>query len=281
MSTPVVIALLCAAVMHGTWNAVAKAVPDRLVSSALIGLVYLLAGAVGCLVLPPINAESWPYLIASAAAQTLYLILLTAAYARTEFGRAYPMTRGISVLGVTIAAITILGESISTAQLAGVALVVLSLLALSWHRDAKAQSASTMLVVAVGVTVTAYSVLDGVGVRASGHALSYASWLFLLQGAALPLVCLALSSDRSGFLQGLRTHARLGAIGGVISLVAYAIVLWAQSVAPLAVVSAVREASVLSATLIGFLFFKEPIRAWRVAATMLTVAGIIAVHVGG
>lgn len=281
MSTAVVVALLCAAVMHGTWNAVAKAVPDRLVSSTLIGLVYFAAGAVGCLVLPPISPASWPFVAASATAQTLYLILLTAAYARTEFSRAYPLTRGISVLGITVVSVGLLGERISTGQLAGVALIVLSLLALSWNRDATARRGDFPLILAVGATVTTYSVLDGVGVRASGHALSYASWLFLLQGAALPVVCLVLSPDRRGFLLGLRKHALLGIAGGVISLIAYAIVVWAQSVAPLAIVSAIREASVLSAVVIGFLFLKEPIRGWRVAATVLTVVGIVAVQLAG
>lgn len=273
-------AVLGAAVLHGAWNAIAKAIPARLVSSALIGLVYLVAGAVGCLVLPPVASAAWPYLLASALAQTAYLVLLTAAYSRTEFGRAYPLTRGISVLGITAASTTLLGERLTAIQLVGVAVVAVSLLALSWSRAAGQDRLGTALIMAVGVTVTTYSLLDGVGVRASGQPLSYAAWLFLLQGAAIPFVCLALSRDRRAFLGGLRTYAVPGVVGGVISLAAYTIVVWAQSLAPLAVVSAVRETSVLAAGLIGFLVFGEPFRAARAVASVVAVAGIIAIRAG-
>lgn len=273
-------AVLGAAVLHGAWNAIAKAIPLRLVSSALIGLVYLVAGTIGCLMLPPIAPAAWPYLIASAAAQTAYLVLLTAAYARTEFGRAYPLTRGISVLGITAASTTLLGERLSPIQVAGVGIVAVALLALSWSRAALRDHLGTALIAAVGVTITTYSVLDGIGVRASGHPLSYAAWLFLLQGVAIPFVCLALSRDRGAFLVGLRSYAVPGAAGGVISLAAYTIVVWAQSLAPLAVVSAVRETSVLAAGLIGLLVFREPFRASRVIASLVAVAGVIAIRAG-
>ncbi len=282
MSALVLVAVLGSAVLHGAWNAIAKAIPARLVSSALIGLVYLVAGAIGCLLLPPIAPEAWPYLIASAAAQSLYLVLLTAAYARTEFGRAYPLTRGISVLGITLAATTLLGEELTPLQLGGVAVVAVSLLALSWPAaGARHDKVGTLLIVAVGATVTVYSVLDGVGVRASAQPLSYASWLFLLQGAAIPLVCFALSRDRRAFLGGLRTHARLGAAGGVISLTAYTIVVWAQSQAPLAVVSAVRETGVIAAVVIGFVVFREPLKLSRALVSVCVVAGIVAIRAGG
>lgn len=282
MSALVLGAVLGAAVLHGAWNAIAKAIPARLVSSALIGLVYLVAGAIGCLVLPPIAPAAWPLLIASAAAQTLYLVLLTAAYARTEFGRAYPMTRGLSVLGITLAATTLLGERLTPLQLGGVAVVAVSLLVLSWPpRGTRHDKVGTLLIVAVGATVTVYSVLDGVGVRASGQPLSYAAWLFLLQGAAIPVVCLVLARDRRAFLRGLRTHAPLGATGGLISLVAYTIVVWAQSQAPLAVVSAVRETGVIAAVVIGFLVFREPLKVSRALVSVCVVAGIVAIRGGG
>lgn len=280
MSTLVLVAVLGAAVLHGAWNAIAKAIPARLVSSALIGLVYLVAGAIGCLVLPPIAPAAWPWLLASATAQTAYLVLLTAAYARNEFGRAYPLTRGISVLGITAASTVLLGEQLTPVQLGGVAVVAVALLALSWSRGAVHDRVGTLLLVAVGLTVTTYSVLDGVGVRASGQPLSYAAWLFLLQGAAIPLVCLALSRDRRAFLGGLRTYLVPGLAGGVISLAAYTIVVWAQSLAPLAVVSAVRETSVLAAGIIGLLVFREPFRATRAVASVVAVAGIIAIRAG-
>ncbi|GAA1788550.1 EamA family transporter [Agromyces lapidis] len=285
------LAVLGAALLHGSWNAIAKAIPARLVSSALIGVVYLLVGAIGCLVFPLPPQEVWPYLLISAAVQTAYLVLLTAAYAKTEFGRTYPLTRGIAVLGIALISTVFLGERMTPAQIGGVAVVAIALFALSWSPKGRGGSgngsgsgggaAGTLMAVAVGITITAYSVIDGMGVRISGEPFGYASWLFLLQGISIPLVCLVLSRDKVEMLRGMRRHAPMGALGGILSLVAYTIVVWAQSLAPLAVVSALRETGVLAAGAIGYLVFREPFSRWRMTATACAVAGIVAIRLGG
>ncbi|MFB7844219.1 EamA family transporter [Microbacterium sp. NPDC056052] len=280
MSVLVALAVFGSALLHGTWNAIAKSIPSPLASSALMGLVYLVAGGIGAVVLPLPDAASWPFLVASATAQTAYLLLLTAAYARTEFSRAYPLTRGVSVLGVTAAAALLFGEHLSPLQLAGVSIVALSLFALSVSRGARPEFGSTRLILAVGATVTTYSVIDGAGVRVAGHPLSYAAWLFLLQGLMIPALCLVLSRDRRGFVRDLRPLAARGVAGGAISLIAYTIVVWAQSLAPLALVSALRETSVVAAGVIGWLFFREPLRPWRVIASVVAVGGVALVRLG-
>ena len=287
MSTGILLAVLGAALLHGSWNAIAKAIPARLVSSALIGMVYLGVGAVGCIVFPLPPREVWPYLLISAAVQTLYLVLLTAAYAKSEFGRTYPLTRGIAVLGITLISTMFLGEHMTPAQIAGVAVVAIALFALSWSPKARGGgaggggAAGTLMAVAVGITITAYSVIDGIGVRLSGEPFGYASWLFLIQGITIPLVCLLLSRDRREMLRGMREHAPMGALGGVLSLAAYTIVVWAQSLAPLAVVSALRETGVLAAGAIGYFVFREPFSKWRLTATVCAVSGIVAIRLGG
>lgn len=282
MSGGIVLAVLGAALLHGSWNAIAKAIPARLVSSALIGTVYLLVGAIGCFVFPLPPQEVWPYLLISAAVQTAYLVLLTAAYAKTEFGRTYPLTRGIAVLGITLISTIFLGERMTPAQIVGVAVVAIALFALSWTpRGRSSGPAGTLMAVAVGLTITAYSVIDGMGVRVTGEPFGYASWLFLLQGITIPLVCLVLSRDKAEMLRGMRRHAPMGALGGILSLAAYTIVVWAQSLAPLAVVSALRETGVLAAGAIGYLVFREPLSRWRMTATACAVAGIVAIRLGG
>ncbi len=281
MSGAVLLIVLGAALLHGIWNAIAKAIPARLVSSALIGLVYLIVGGIGCIFLPFPPAAAWPYILVSAAVQTLYLVLLTAAYAKSEFGRTYPLTRGIAVLGVTLFATTLLGEQMTPAQLAGVAVVAASLFALSWSPRGRTGGGGTWMAVAVGITITAYSVIDGMGVRLSGEPLGYAAWLFLLQGVSIPLVCFLLSRDRAEMLRGMRRHAPMGAVGGILSLVAYTIVVWAQTLAPLAVVSALRETGVLAAGVIGYFVFREKFSPWRLTATVVAVSGIVAIRLGG
>lgn len=281
MSSGILLAVLGAALLHGSWNAIAKAIPARLVSSALIGLVYLAVGAVGCIVFPFPPQEVWPYLLVSAAVQTLYLVLLTAAYAKSEFGRTYPLTRGIAVLGITLISTTFLGEHMTPAQIAGVAVVAIALFALSWSPRSGGGKAGTLMAVAVGITITAYSVIDGIGVRLSGEPFGYASWLFLMQGVSIPLVCFLLARDRRAMLTGMRTHAPMGVLGGILSLAAYTIVVWAQSLAPLAVVSALRETGVLAAGVIGYFVFREPFSRWRLTATVCAVSGIVAIRLGG
>lgn len=280
MSSTVVLAVLGAALLHGVWNAMAKSLPSPLATSTIMGLVYLVAGGIGCVLSPLPAAPSWPFLAASAAAQTLYLLLLTAAYARTEFGRAYPLVRGVSVLGVTTAAAVFFGERLAPPQLAGVILVAGSLFALSASRAARRELAVTGMILAVGAAVTVYSVMDGAGVRLSGRPLAYIAWLFLLQGLMIPVSCLLLVRDPRALIRDVRGFAPRGTAGGVVSLIAYAIVVWAQSLAPMAVVSALREVSVLAAGVIGWVFFREPLRPWRIVAAVAAVGGIVLVRLG-
>lgn len=281
MTTVVLLAVLGAAVMHGAWNAIAKAIPDRLVSSSLIGLVYLVAGGIGCLLLPFPNAAAWPSILISVALQTAYLILLTAAYAHSDFGVAYPLTRGLAVLGVTALAVGVLGEHLTTWQFVGVAIVVGALAALALLRRGGTSRRGLLLSLAVAACITGYSFTDGIGVRASGSALGYAAWLSLLQGIVIPVCCVLLARDRRAFVAGLRRSAPVGAVGGVLSLVAYTIVVWAQSVAPLALVSALRETGVIAAGLIGMLVFREKPGWVGVLATVAAAAGIVAIHLAG
>lgn len=281
MTVGVALAVLGSALLHGAWNAIAKAIPDRLVSTALIGLVYLVGGGVGCLLLPLPDAAAWPYFVASALVQTGYLVLLTAAYAKADFGRAYPLTRGSAVLGVALVATFVLGERLSVVQAAGVGIMAAAIISLAVVGHGAGESrGGVLLALAVGATITAYSIIDGVGVRTGSDPLSYAAWLFLLQGVAVPVTCVVLARDRRAFGVGLRRSAGWGVLGGALSLVAYTVVVWAQSLAPLALVSALRESGVLMAGVIGWLVFREPFSRWRTVATLAAVVGIVAVNMG-
>lgn len=280
MSTGVVLAVLFSAVLHGTWNAIAKAIPDRLVASALIGIPNFVLGAIGCLVFPLPAAASWPALLASGVLQATALILITAAYSRTEFGRAYPISRGMAILVVTAVSVLVLGERLSWLQTAGVATIVGALCTLALAGGGRKAIHGLGLVVLVGLVIAGYSLLDGVGVRASGTVLGYASWMFALQGLLLPPVCYALSRDRPQFMAGMRRHATLGLGGGVLAVVTYGIVVWAQSLAPLALVSALRETGVVAAVFVGRLLFNERLRPSAVAAAIAAVGGIALLRLG-
>ena len=284
MSAVVVVSVVLAAVLHGGWNAIAKGIPDRLASSSLIGLSSLSVGGVGVLLVPGPSAASVPYLIASSVVQTVYLILLTASYRHGEFGQVYPLARGLSVLVVASFSAVVLGEILSLAQYVGLAVIVGGLLSLVFiRRDRFAtphNSRGVVLGCLTGVTIAAYTLLDGIGVRHSGNPLGYALWLFLVHGILLPLTCVVLAPDRRRLQRNLRKHWLLGATGGIMSLVAYAIVVWAQNRAPLALVSALRETSVLFASIIGFLFFKEKFSVVRLLITLVVVIGVATLQLG-
>ncbi|WP_424528965.1 EamA family transporter [Sphaerisporangium viridialbum] len=279
MSPAVVAAVLGSAVLHAAWNALATAIPDHRVASALMGAAFVSVAGVGVCLVPPPDRASWPYLAASAVLQSAYLLLLVNAYRRGEFGKVYPLARGTSPLLVTAVAVPLLGDRLSAGQLAGVAVLSVALcwLVFAGGRPAAGSWRGHALALTTGVTIAAYTIVDGAGVRQSGHALSYALWLFLLQGLLIIGVCLATAG--LGFRTGLTLSWRRGLLGGVLSLAAYAIVLWAQTRSPLALVSALRETSVLFAVAIGAVVFAEKITAQKVAATVLAFAGIALIKV--
>lgn len=279
--------VLASAVLHAGWNAIAKHIPSRLAASTLIGLTYLIGGLIGLLVLPFPAAASWPYLLVSAGLQTAYLILLTSSYRHGDFSQLYPLVRGLAVVQVTVVSVTVLGERLGPVQLAGVSVIAGALIGLTLVTPPLPDGSrrptgrrGVGLAVLTAVCIAAYSVVDGVGVRHSAAPLGYAAVLFLLQGVTLPLACLLLARDRGALVGDTRRYWRLGALGGLMSLVAYAIVVWAQYQAPLALVSALRETSVLLAGLIGWLFFGERLSPLRTALTLIAVGGVVALQLG-
>ncbi|WGM20814.1 EamA family transporter [Paenarthrobacter sp. OM7] len=278
-------AVLLAAVLHSAWNALAKAIPDRLASSTMIALAYLVSGLVGAAVFGVPPQQSWPYVVASAALQTCYLILLTTSYKHGEFSQVYPLARGLAVLLVTGVATTFLAEKLSFWQLAGVAVVAGSLLSLAHTKHSATARAGrnrqgTFFAVLTGAAIAAYTVVDGVGVRVSGQPMAYVSWLFLLQGMVIPLICWRMASERRSFPRRVARYWKPGFIGGLVSMLAYGIVVCAQSLAPLALVSALRETSVLLAGVIGAVFFNEKFSRLRLVLTAIAVAGIAAIQLG-
>jgi drug/metabolite transporter (DMT)-like permease len=277
MAGLVFVAVLFAAVMHASWNAVAKAIPNQWVSAGLMATAGLVPGAIGAAVLPPPAPAAWPYLAVSAVLQAGYLLLLVQAYRYGEFGQVYPLARGLPPLLVTGVSLIVLGERLSAGQLAGVVVVSLALTALVFAGRPVVVGAGLGLAAATGLVIATYTIVDGVGVRRSGHPLSYAMWLALLTGL------LVLAASRAMHGRGLWAaavrSAPLGLLGGVLALAAYTTVLWAQSRAPLALVSALRETSLLFAGVIGTLVFGERFRPIRLVATVAAVAGIVLIQV--
>ncbi|MEO7126199.1 MAG: DMT family transporter [Nakamurella sp.] len=289
-------AVLGSAVLHASWNAAAKAVPGRLLASLLIGVGSLLIGGVWSLVAPMPAGPAWPYLLGSAALQTGYILLLTAAYAHGEFRQMYPLARGIAPVLVTAFSLVVLGERLAMWHLAGIALVVgaLGVLVSVGTRGSGARGSGTgvagtrgyLLAIAAGVVIASYTVVDGLGVRLSETSAGYAAWQMLIHGPMVVVVCVLLAGRKqlgAWFSRGSQRVgwriALIGVGGGILSGLTYAIVLWAQARASLSLVSALRETSVLFAGILGALFFAEKLSARQMLAAAGVVCGIILIQV--
>jgi drug/metabolite transporter (DMT)-like permease len=275
--------VLTAAGLHAMWNALAHAIADQLVGFALIGLAYTVcAGLLVPFVAVP-AAASWPFLAASVALHAGYNLLLVVSYRLGDFGQVYPLARGTSPLVVAAVSVGLIGEHLTGVQLAGIVVVSAGLgsLALAGGHPRTThpgQRTAVVAAVATGLVIAGYTLLDGLGVRRSGSVAGYTGWLFLLQGPIVPLLAAGI---RRGRLPGqLRGHARTGLGCGVLSLIAYGLVLWAQTRGALAAVAALRETSVIAGAAIGAIAFHEPFGRTRLLATVLVAAGIIALNIG-
>ena len=271
----VVPVVLLAALLHATWNAMAHAVPDRLIGFALIGTAYLVAGGAMAAAAPLPAAGSWVYLIASVLLHVLYNLLLMRSFMLGDFGQVYPLARGTAVAVVAVLAAVAVGEAMPPVRLVGVTLVCVGLVALvaPLGRTAQAELPAVLAALGTGVMIAGYTTVDGVGVRGAGSVLGYTGWLFLLQGAALPI--LAYARRGRGLARQARPYLLAGLAGGVLSLAAYGLVLWAQTRAPLAPVAALRETSSLLGAIIGAIVFKESFGRRRIVAAVVVTIGVV------
>ncbi|MGR3939398.1 EamA family transporter [Streptomyces sp. BRA346] len=287
MTPLVAAAVLLAAITHASWNAIAHNIRDQLLSFTLVSGGGALCGVVLALFSPLPAAGAWPYLIASAAIHLVYYVLLMRSFHLGDFGQMYPIARGTAPLVVTVLAAVFASETPDGRQAAGIAVASAGLLGVALWGARGARNAgdgapaagnggphglALAAAVATGLSIAAYTVVDGLGVRASGTPLGYIAWLMILEGFAIPAY--ALATRRRALAAQLRPVAARGLLGGFLSVCAYGLVLWAQTRAALAPVAALRESSIIVGAAIGTVFFKERFGAPRIAAAGLMVAGI-------
>ena len=271
----VVLVVLFAAGLHASWNAITHALSDLLVGFALIGAGYAVCAGVVVLAAPMPARASWPFLVASAALHVVYNLLLMRCYRLGDFSQVYPLSRGSSPWLVAITAAAFAGEALLPVRLLGVVVISVGLACLVFAGGvpSRAQLPAITAALLTGVTIAAYTTIDGLGVRQAQTAAGYTGWLFLLQGPVLPLAALAIRGRR--LWAQTRPHLTAGLTGGVLSLAAYALVLWAQTRGTLAPIAALRETSVVIGAAIGALIFHERFGRWRIISAVLVTAGVI------
>ncbi|WP_405972486.1 DMT family transporter [Streptomyces sp. NBC_00988] len=275
MTPEVAAAVLLAAVTHACWNALAHRITDKLVGFTLIAGGGMVIG----LALVPFTAfpaaGAWPYLGTSALIHLAYYLLLMKSFRLGDFGQAYPIARGTAPLVVTVLAAVFAHEVPDGWAAAGIALSCAGLtgVALWGMRGHRPNWAAIGAALATGLSIAAYTVVDGLGVRASGSSLGYIAWLMAVQGWMIPAYAVYLRGGRQ-LAPALRPFAGVGFLGAALSVLAYGLVLWAQTRAALAPIAALRESSIIVGAAIGAVFFKERFGAPRIAAAVLLVAGI-------
>ena len=276
LSLTVTLAVLAAAVTHATWNAIAHGIKDQTLAFALIGIGGIAVSIPLVIVAALPRSSSWPYLLASIVIHVFYNLLLMQCYRLGEFSQVYPLARGISPLVVTVLAVMFVHEHLGLLQVAGVVVVSAGLAFLVFGGRRPGRGAF-LAAVGTGLTIAAYTTVDGVGVRLSASPVGYIGWLMVLESLCVPMF--AAVRRRDVLLKQPRRILLAGLAAGALSVVAYGLVLWAQTRGALAPIAALRETSVIFGAIIGTLVFREPFGRTRIVATVLVVAGIVLLNV--
>lgn len=273
----VTLAILGAALLHAAWNAIIKSGRDPLLDTALVALGGTAVAFPLLFAFGPPEAASWLYIAASVTVHVGYYSTLAGAYRAGDLSHGYPIMRGSAPLLVALATSTVFGEGLSTGAWCGVLLIsggVLSLAVAGNAAGGRATGRATAWALANAAIIAVYTLLDGTGVRASGGAERYIAWLFFFMGLPFGLIVLALR--RGEFLRHAARHWWRGLAGAVLSGLSYGIALWAMTRAPVAVVAALRETSVIFAALIGAWILKEGHLGPRLGGAAAVLAGVIA-----
>ncbi len=268
--TPLIFASVTgAAILHAGWNAVLRGGSDRLWSMTLMMIAVSTVTGLAACVLPWPNAASWPYVIASALIHTGYNLSLVRTYRIGDLGQTYPISRGSSPVLVALGAMLFAHEAITLVSALGIALVSGGIVSLALQgRTVRAEVLPAALT--TGVLIGAYTVVDGIGVRLSGDSVAYANSMFLLWSLTMPPIFLAMRGRPPAYT---RRETALALAGGVVSILAYGIVIAAMQFGAMGVVSALRETSVVYAAVIGRIFLKERLTTQRVASCLAIAAG--------
>ena len=282
MTWPIVGAVLFAALLHASWNALIKSGKDKALDTALIHILGCGVGVVLVAMFGLPRHEAWPWLAASMTIHIGYYITLVGAYRHGELGFSYPIMRGTAPLLVAMLSGQLIGERLSLTAWLGVAgisggVLLIGLTRSHVHGGSRRHALGYAL--ANAAIIAAYTLVDGMGVRASGNALQYVALLFMLDG--LPYFTFVMWQRRAALADSvafMKQRWPVALVGSSASLGAYAIALWAMTKAPVASVAALRETSVLFATLIGVLMLKERFRLQRLLGAGAVVVGVMALR---
>lgn len=273
MSSIVFLVVIGAALLHATWNALVKGSSDKTLSMGAVVIGHMPIALVLLPFVPAPDVASLPYLFGGIALHLGYQLFLLKSYQMGDLTQVYPIARGSAPLIVALFSLIVLGVQLSKTEMLAILVIGVGIFSLALVRRADGQTngQAAVLALVTGLFIASYSLVDGLGARLAGTSLGFYCWLAIGNGVLMALFL----SWRSP--QALRALPRQGlpvmAIGGTASFVAYAMVTWAFTQAPIALVTALRETSIVFALLIGVFFLKERLSLLKLFSTMTTLLG--------
>ncbi len=276
MTIEIFLLVLLAAALHAGWNTIVKMRGDRLVIMAIIALAGGVFSVPGIFLFPAPALEVWPLLAASIIIRTGYSFFLSYAYDHGDLGQVYPIARGTAPLLVAIGAFIFARENLSIVAFIGILCLVTGVLSLIFDRGTSLRHNKHAVIYALltALCIASYTVVDGIGVRSSQSVLGFAAWLTVGDGLFIFLITAIVRGP--GVFRITKNNLPICCLGGFMQAAAYWIILWALAIAPMAMVSALRETSVLFAAVISTLVLKEGLSVWRfVSASLITLGMVI------
>jgi phosphonate utilization associated putative membrane protein len=275
---PVLALVLTGALLHASWNALVKSSSDKTLDTALIHVLCSLLALPALLVLglPPLHV--WPYVLASLVIHVGYYFALAGALKHGELGLAYPLMRGTAPLLVAVGSFVFLGEAVRPLGWLGIVMVCAGVLMLGMSAGLLKHRKAVLFALSNAVLIAIYTVVDAQGARLSRHVGQYVALLFVLDG--WPFAVLVYLQRKGQVWQYARARWPLATFGALASLGSYSIALWAMTVAPVALVAALRETSVLFAVILGAWLLRERWTRWRVIGASTLVCGVVALRLG-
>lgn len=279
MSLEIILLILLAALLHATWNAIVKSGTSKLHETALNAF----GGGVGMFALLPFlplpAPESLPFLAGSCCVHLAYYVSMAVAYRSVDMSYAYTIMRGTAPL-MTSLFLFVSGEQLSTAAWLGILCLCAGVLVLT--RDSLQQHRfnlnGTLAAFGTAVIIMGYTLFDGYGARTSGHPISYVVWLYAIN--CFPLNVILFLRQRTQYVSYFRARWKIGMFGGLCSLGSYGAALWAMTRAPIAMVAALRETSVIFGMLLAVIFLGERFTVNKLMAVLLVAAGTMIIRMG-
>ena len=276
MANYVFFLVLFATFMHAVWNAMVKNHPDKVVAVAAIVLGHIPLAVIAIILLPAPTLDCIPYIIASAIIHQGYQWYLISSYQIGDLTKVYPIARGFGPLVATIISILVLGLVLKSLVILSILLICIGIMILGLFDRENKDFKVLKLSLTTGFFIGLYSLIDGYGARVSLSPIVYMSWAFLLSAAIFPIV-LKLKNRKNIFQNIFSEGKKIFWIGGTISYIIYVIVVWAFTKAPIPMVGALRETSILFSILIGYFFLKEKITTTKIISIFLIVIGVIGI----